>query len=120
MRIPKILLPILVLIALFGGYFLRKAFTQPTTMIMLGGSGHHTLTCTVDGLRCKGTASFFSELYENKTGIKSIVTYATEHRAVFTFDPAVISADSIRKIMEAPIPFRDGTSQQVFTCTSMQ
>ncbi len=82
--------------------------------------GGKTLTCTVDGLKCKGTASFFTGLYENTAGITAIETFATEHRAVFTYDPTVISADSIRRIMEAPIPLRDGTSRQVFTCTALE
>jgi hypothetical protein len=120
MRFSRYLLPVLVLGAIFCGYLLRNVFTQPTTSVAMNNSGGKTLVCTVDGLKCKGTASFFTRLYANKPGINGIETYATEHKAVFTYDPAVISPDSIRMIMEAPIPLRDGTSRQVFACQSMQ
>jgi hypothetical protein len=119
MKIPRIIIPVLVIVALFGGYALRKAFTQPTTDIAFSRAGDHTLSCTVDGLKCKGTANFFTKLYEQTPGVASITTYATEHRAVFKYDPAVITPDSIRAIMEAPIPMRDGTARQVFACQTM-
>jgi hypothetical protein len=120
MKIPMFILPILVLSALFGGYIMRSAFTQPTTNVRFTGGGTKTMTCTVDGLKCKGTAAFFTKLYENRPGISGIETFATEHRAIFTYDPSIISPDSIRGIMEAPIPLRDGTSRQIFACQSMK
>lgn len=120
MKIPHIILPVLVVAALFGGYVMRNAFTQPTTNTTFGGSGKHTLSCTVDGLKCKGTANFFAELYKGTPGIAGIETFATEHLAVFTYDPEVISPDSIRRIMETPILLDDGTSRQIFACQSMQ
>jgi hypothetical protein len=120
MRIPKYILPLLVLAALSGGYLIRSAFTQPTTSVTLTGSSGKTLTCIVEGVKCKGTAAFFTQLYENTPGINSIETYATEHRVIFKYDPAVITADSIRRIMEAPIPLRDGSSRQIFICQSMK
>jgi hypothetical protein len=120
MKIPRYILPLLVLAALFGGYVLRAAFTQPTTNISLGGTGDKTITCTVQGLKCKGTAAFFTRLYEGTPGIASIETYATEHRAVITYDPARITPDSIRRIMEAPISLRDGSAQQIFVCQSIE
>jgi hypothetical protein len=120
MRIPRYILPILVLVALFGGYAMRAAFTRPTTSVVLADNGGTILTCTVAGVKCQGTATFFSNLYAHTPGINSIETYATEHRAIFKYDPAVITADSIRRIMEAPIPLRDGTSRQIFVCQSMK
>ena len=99
---------------------LRSSFTQPTTSVALGSGGGATLICTVDGLKCKGTANFFTKLYDNTPGISGIETFATEHRAIFTYDPKVISPDNIRAIMESPIPFQDGSWQQVFTCLSTE
>jgi hypothetical protein len=119
MKIPKYFLPLLVLAALFGGYTLRFAFTQPTTSVDFGSKGEKTLVCIVQGVKCKGTAAFFTRLYSETAGISSIETYATEHRVIFTYDPAIITPDGIRRIMEAPIPLNDGTSRQVFVCQSM-
>jgi hypothetical protein len=119
MKIPTLILPILVLTALFGGFFLRTAFTQPTTSVAFTGNGGKTLTCIVDGVKCKGTAGFFTNLYNGTAGIVNIETYATEHRVIFKYNPAIITPDSIRRIMETPIRLRDGSSRQVFVCRSM-
>jgi hypothetical protein len=119
MKIPKLLLPVMVVFAIFGGFLLRAAFTSPTTSVEFQGNAVETLDCTVDGIRCQGTAGFFTNLYKMEPGIASIVTYASEHRAVIKYDPAITSPKRIREVMEAPIPLRDGTSRQVFDCISM-
>jgi hypothetical protein len=120
MKIPRLLLPFLVILGIFGGYALRAAFIKPTTTTEFSGKGSHSVTCIVDGLKCKGTANFFTRLYAKTDGIASIQTFATEHKAVFRFDGSKLTADSIRAIMEAPIPLRDGTTQQVFVCQSIR
>ncbi|MBU0509361.1 heavy-metal-associated domain-containing protein [bacterium] len=120
MRIPKLIIPVLVVVALLAGYFLRMAFTMPTTNVSFAATGGKTAVFVVDGLKCKGTAGFFTRLYQNRPGIAAIETFATEHKAVFTYDPAITSPDSIRAIMEAPIRLRDGSERQVFRCVSMR
>ncbi|UCD16538.1 MAG: hypothetical protein JSV44_08710 [Candidatus Zixiibacteriota bacterium] len=120
MTIPKYIIPMLVIIALFGGFFLRSAFTQPSTEVSFGSGEGKRLVCIVEGVRCKGTAAFFTSLYDGVSGITGITTFASEHKAVIMYDPGLITRDSIRAIMEAPIPLRDGTSQQIFRCISME
>lgn len=120
MRIPKLLIPIVVIASLFGGYFLRSAFTQPTTANVYDKKSGAKATFIVDGVKCKGTAAFFTSLYDSIPGIIGIETFASEHKAVFTYDPERISRDSIRTIMEAPIPFEDGTTEQIFKCLSVE
>jgi len=116
MKVTRYLLPVLVLVSLFGGYALRYAFTKPTTQTTFATQGTQTATFVVQGLKCKGTANFFTSLYKGKEGIASIETIATEHLATFTYDPAVITEEDIQAIMEAPIPFQDGSHRQVFVC----
>jgi hypothetical protein len=120
MNISKYILPALVIAALFGGYFLRSAFTQPTTNVNFNQKGSATLQCTVEGLKCKGTANFFTKMYEGRQGISSIETFATEHLAVFTYNPSVISSEDIVTIMETPVPLRDGSRRQVFRCVEVK
>jgi hypothetical protein len=120
MRLPSFILPILVVCAISGGFLMRTAFTQPTTNAVYGLSGDQTLTCVVQGVKCKGTANFFTKLYDNTPGIAGIETFATEHRVIFKYDASVIDRDRIKAIMEAPIPLRDGTTRQVFVCESME
>jgi hypothetical protein len=120
MRLPRIIIPVLVALALVGGYSLRTAFTQPTLTKVFANSPGEKATFVVDGIRCWGTARLFTSLYEDTPGVVSIQAYASERKAVFTFNPGVISRDQIRAIMEAPIPFTDGTTSQVFKCISLQ
>ena len=120
MRLPNFILPVLVFTAIFGGYFLRSAFTQPTTNAVYSASGDETVTCIVQGVKCKGTANFFTTLYDNTPGIAGIETFATEHRVIFKYDPDIINPEKIKAIMEAPIPLRDGTERQIFVCESME
>jgi hypothetical protein len=116
MRINKFVIPVLVIVALFGGYFLRSAFTQPTTNVAYESKDGAKAAFIVDGLKCKGTAAFFTSLYDSIPGIIGIETFATEHKAIITYAPEKIGIDSIKAVMEAKITFDDGTSEQVFVC----
>ncbi|MBT7790153.1 MAG: hypothetical protein HN757_14830 [Calditrichaeota bacterium] len=127
MNISKYIIPVLVLSTMFGGYFLRHAFTQPTTSAIFesGQSGGNlednlTLTCKVQGVKCKGTANFFTKLYTDIAGISTLETVASDHKAVFTYNPKVISPDDIRAIMEKPIRLNNGSTKQIFTCLEMK
>jgi hypothetical protein len=120
MTVPKLAIPVLVVALLFSGFVLRNAFTQPTSAVTMGDGGGAKLECIVDGVKCKGTAAFFTSLYKDVAGIEKIETYAADQRVVFTYDPERIGPDQIRAIMEAPVPLNDGTQAQVFTCLSMK
>jgi hypothetical protein len=123
MRLPAFIIPLLVVAALYGGYNMRLLFTQPTTNATYNADDNTAgakNTFVVDGIRCKGTAAFFSSLYDSIPGIIRIETFATEHKAIITYDPDVITRDSIRSVMEQEIPFNDGTSGQVFKCLSVE
>jgi hypothetical protein len=118
MRVPPLSIPALVATALVAGYVSRTTFTQPTSRVDYEPGPGQEAVFVVDGLRCKGTAMYLTSFYEDVPGIRSIVTYASERKAVFTYDPAQLSPDRIRAVMEAPIPMDDGTSRQVFKCVS--
>ena len=113
-------LPVLVVSGFFGGYFLRNSFTQSPANALYGASGAETVNCIVQGVKCKGTANFYTTLYDDTPGIAGIETFATEHRVIFKYDPAIINPNRIKEIMEAPVPLRDGTERQVFVCESME
>ena len=120
MKISKYIIPALVIATLFSGYILREAFTQPSTSVNYIEAEGKTVVCIVDGVKCKGTANFFTKLYNNVSGIISIETYASDHKVVITYDPDSISPEDIKGVMEAPIPLRDGSERQVFKCVSMK
>jgi len=120
MPVSRLTIPILVIVALFGGYFLRLAFTQPTTLATYGQAEGEKATFIVEGVKCKGTAAYFTSIYDKTPGVIAIETFATEHKAVFTYDADAITPDSIIAIMEAPVQFEDGTSAQIFKCLSVE
>jgi len=120
MTLPKLTVPVLVVVALLGGYFLRSAFTQPTTAVTINSSAGKKLECIVDGVKCKGTAGFFTSRYDGVAGINAIETFATEHRVIIDYDPDLITPEQIRAIMNAPVEFTDGTHRTVFQCVSMK
>ncbi len=120
MNIPKYAIPLLVIAFLTGGYFLRSAFTQPTTSVNFSGAGEEKLQCTVEGLKCKGTANFFTSLYKETVGISSIETVASEHLVIFTYDASLITPEKIKSIMETPVPLRDGSHHQIFRCLDIE
>jgi len=120
MRLPRLIIPLLVALAIVGGYALRFAFTQPTITKIFASEPGEKATFVVDGIRCWGTANFFTSLYEETPGVFSIQAYASERKAVFTFNPEDISRARIQEIMEAPIPLNNGTTSQFFRCISVQ
>jgi len=123
MRVPAYVIPLLVIAALSSGYAARGVFTRPTTQSQQGAQdayGTATLSCVVDGLKCKGTANLFSSLYRDRRGVAAIETFASEHVAVFRYDPASVTPDEIRAVMEAPIRLADGRQVQVFRCLEMK
>ena len=121
MKISKYIMPILVVAALFSGYFLRTAFTQPTTSVsFIDSKVEAKIVCIVDGVKCKGTANFFTKMMSALPGIVSIETFATEHKVIISYDPQSLDRDDIKSAIEQLIPLRDGTSRQVFTCLSMK
>lgn len=119
MRVPYLTLPLLVVIALFGGFFLRSAFTQPSTSKSLGASGTSSVECIVDGVKCKGTASLFTSHFEGFAGIGRIETFASEHKAVISYDPAILTVEDIRKKIESPMALDESTSVAFFKCVSI-
>lgn len=119
-RLPGCLIATLAVLALAGGYFLRAAFTQPTSVSSFSGTGTAKAVFIVDGLKCKGTADYFTGMYKDVPGIGGIETYASENKAVFTYDPKLITGEGLRAVMEAPVKYEDGTSGQAFKARSMK
>ena len=114
MKVPKIAIPLLVLLFVVGGYAFQTVFFFPTTDIAFSAVGDSTVEFTVDGLRCRGTAAFFTSQFEDTPGIQSITTYAANHKAVFVYDSRLITPDRIKSIFETEFRMQDGTFQSVF------
>jgi hypothetical protein len=114
MKVPKITIPLLVIIFVVGGYAFRTVFFFPTTDIAYSAVGDSTVEFIVDGLKCRGTAGFFTSQFENTPGIESITTFAASHKAVFVYDSSIITPDRIKSIFEKEFRMQDGSFQSVF------
>ena len=120
MKVSKYIIPLLVILTIVGGYNLRHAFTMPSTSVVYVEGDGTTINCTVDGISCRGTAGYFTSLFDSTNGIMSIDTYASEHQAVIKYDPDLITQDSIVAVMEQLIPLNDGTEAQIFDCLEIK
>lgn len=120
MRVPPVTIPALVLGTLLAGYSLRTVFTRPSTQVTFSTDPGKEAAFVIEGLRCKGTAVYLGSLYDEVPGILRIETFASERKAVFTYDDLQISPQRIREIMEAPVPLEDGGLRQVFRCVSVK
>lgn len=120
MTVSRYILPVLVIATLFGGFALRTTFTHPTTRTTFNAASREKVICIVEGLKCKGTANFFTKMFAQTPGIASIETYAAEQKAVIYYDPAVISTAGIKAAIENPVLMRDGSHRAVFKCITMK
>jgi len=117
MKISTYIIPILVIAALFGGYFLKPAFTKPTTSVsFIPAEKEAEVVCIVEGLKCKRTAAYFTRLVSSAPGIVSITTYAAEHKAIIVYDVESLTAEDIKELIEQP----GGVDEGVFKLTSLE
>lgn len=114
MRIPKITIPILVIVLIAGGYILQSVFFFPTTEVTYASQGDSRVEFVVDGIKCRGTASFFTEMFNDVPGIESITTYAADHRAIFVYNSEEIDPDRIKVIFEKEFRLQDGSFASFF------
>jgi hypothetical protein len=114
MKIPKLIIPILVLVFVAGGYAVQPLFFFPTTNVQMGAEGNSRVEFIVDGIRCRGTAAFFTSLFENVKGIESITTYADSRKAVFVYDSKLIDPEKIQLLFEREFRMQDGSFQPLY------
>ena len=106
MRLPRIIIPILVLVALVTGIGLKSIFSLPTVDVLMAdpdGKSLKHIAFTVQGVKCAGTSNFFAERYRGVPGVVQVTCFADEHKAVIAFEPTRIGPDSLRRIFEAPV-----------------
>lgn len=120
MVVPKLSIPILVVTSLTAGFQLRVFFVQPTFSAEFPGRTDSAVECVVDGLRCRTMSQLFVDRYRDTPGIASIECYASERKAVISYDSSLLSKQRIQEIMEQAQWYPDGTIRQDFTCETMK
>jgi hypothetical protein len=119
MAVPKPFIPFLVVTALVLGFQLRMVFTQPSYSVEFSSESNAAVECIVEGLTCRGMSQVFADRYRDKPGIASIECYASERKAVISYDSSQVTTKQIRETMEQAQWFPDGSIQQFFSCQSM-
>ncbi len=114
MRIPKLTIPVLIVVFIVGGILIQPLFYFPTTEVALGSEGDSTVEFVVDGLKCRGTAGFFTNMFLEVDGIESITTYSTTNSAIFVYDSKKTSPDRIAMVFEREFRTQDGSFTQFF------
>lgn len=119
------LLPVPVIAALFFGVRAADPLTLPTATAAFadpapGQAG--TVTFTVDGVKCRGTANFFIRRASGFPGVAAIKAYAGTHRVEMTYDRSLITPEALRDSINAPVrhPTTGEMIPDVFTCLSMK
>ena len=110
MKIPVIWLAPIVILSFIGVILAANLWELPTQQHQFGEFAAETrnVEMIVDGLRCRGTSTFFLNKLSGVDGLVSVNTFVQEHRAAIVYDPSTISAREIQKIIEAPVRLRNG------------
>ena len=110
MRIHPALLPPVVALLFLGSILAARSWELPTMQHRFSdaGSRGRNVQMVVEGLRCRGTSSFFVQRLEQVPGLLAVGTYVQEHRATITYDPSLITPQRIQEIIEEPIMQPDG------------
>jgi copper chaperone CopZ len=117
MKIPIWVLAPVVIVSFLGVVLAANLWELPTQQHRFGETATETrdVEMIVDGLRCRGTSSFFLNKLSGVDGLISVNTFVQEHRADISYDPSKISIEEIKKMIEAPVRLRDGRIVRPFT-----
>jgi hypothetical protein len=135
MKVPRWIVPLLVLVAAAAGIggarlFAAPSFTRdfgaseasvlpgasarPGTAARPAASVHpETVRMTVRGLKCVDTARAVAGQLEGIPGILRYAAYASRNEAQITYDPERISSQAIAEAIEGPV-FVPGTGEILF------
>lgn len=125
-RIPSWVTPVPVAAALVVGIRLSGPLTLPTATADFRPRESlrepATATCTVQGVKCRGTSNLFIYRCATFPGVASVKTYAGLHKVVLTFDRGRLTPEALRDSINAPVPHPQ-TGRRfagVFRCTSLK
>lgn len=102
------LVPVPVAASLLFGFRISEPLTLPTAERVFrdvaGLEAPATVTCTVEGVKCRGTALLFLGRVATLPGVAEAKTYAGLHRVVMRIDRNRITPEALRDSIDAPVP----------------
>lgn len=107
MKVPRLVIPLLVLAAACAGIGAARLFAAPSFVVDLAvpapGSRAETVRLVVRGLRCVDTARTVARQIEETPGVLRFVAYASRNEAQVTYDPAVVDPAALVEAIEGPV-----------------
>jgi len=125
-RVPLWAVPVPVIAVLLVGFSLNEPLTLPTAAASFypvdSLARPAVATCTVEGVKCRGTAGFFIRRVSAFAGVAQVKTYAGLRKVEITFDQARITPAALRDSIDAPVvhPTTGEHIPGVFQCTEMK
>jgi copper chaperone CopZ len=107
MKIPRWIVPMLVLVAAGAGIGGARLFAAPSftkEFSALGATARPaTVRMTVRGLKCVDTARSVAGQLDGVPGVIRYVAHASRNEAQVTYDPARTSPEAIAEAIEGPV-----------------
>lgn len=108
MKIPPVVIPVAVLLAILAGLYSARLFEAPswTEEFPGGAEGKSRIVATVmqvRGLRCVDTARTMTGQLAEASGVSRCVCYASRNEARIEYDPEKIDPSGIREAIESPV-----------------
>ena len=107
MRVPRTLVPALVVLATLLGFWAARFLAAPSYTREYPGAATgreaKTSSFVVDGLKCVDTAQRLASQLDDSAGALRFVAYASRNRAEVTFDPSATTREDIIRAFEGPV-----------------
>jgi hypothetical protein len=107
LRVPRLLVPALVILAAALGLGAARFLEAPSFTKDYPcegcGAGYRTAVFVVDGIKCVDTAERAASQLDGLKGVRHYVAYASQNRAEVVYDPDLTGPEAIQKAMEGPV-----------------
>ncbi len=116
MKIPSVALAPIVALFFAGAIMIANTWQLPSTehIFTIPSGKTVKLEMIVEGVKCRGTANFFSELMSRTKGVSSVTTFVQEHRVIIEYDQTMISEEEIIATIDNPALLPDGGKVDAF------
>jgi len=109
MKLPKGIVPLLIVLLTVAGLGLARLFAIPSVTLEFPVPGDYhsssiqTTVFLVEGLECVKSANSAGSTLTEIPGIRRFVAYASRNRAEITFDASLTDPKEIRAAIEGPV-----------------
>ncbi len=119
MKVPRLIVPILILLMVASGLYAARLFVIPSVVLEFPGEpargrdSTRTAKFLVGGVRCADTALLAGSTLNGLPGVIRYVAYASRNRVEIVFDPSLTNVEKLREAIEGPV-YDEGTGRFLF------